>query len=247
LLEDGDHLLAKPEAKREIAEASMNDGNTSNTVEVPQRLRSQETATFGTDSEAIDSTDISPLALMAQLERLRECDPIRFKVVMSSFFSALGSESTAATEDADETCKTFLIETQRRRWPFAMLGGAALVGVAMLMLLRPEHRGDSKLAADKGVVATIPTTVARVIVEARKEAVRESEPRVAIAISGKTNSDPSTALSPAAGTLFAARPPRAMATTPTPEAPKRVQQGAPRTTFSPTSKKWSSSERWLAH
>ena len=184
---------------------------------------------------------------MAQLKRLRQSDPTQFKAVMSSFSSTLSSESITFTEDADEAGKTFLTAPRRRRWPVAMFGGVALVGVAMLMLLRPEHRGESKPAADTRNVATVPTAVSPVSVADRKEAARESEPRVAFAISGKTNADPLTALSPSAAALFAARPPRATATSPTTEAPKRVQQGARRTTFSPANKKWSSSERWLAH
>jgi hypothetical protein len=247
LLEDVDHLLAIPEARREPVEASMNDGNINNMIEVSQLLKSQDTATQGRGSEAVDSTDISPLVLMAQLERLRESDPVQFTAVMSRFSSALGSESAAATEAADQIGKTFLTATRRRRWPIAMFSGAALVGVAMLMLMRPEHRGESKRAADTGNAAIVPATVARVFVGGREETARETEPSVAIAISGKTNADPLTALSSAPGALFAAKPPRAMASTLTPGAPKRVQQGAHRTIFSSASKKWSSSERWLAH
>jgi hypothetical protein len=189
---------------------------------------------------------------MAQLQRLQEIDPHRFKAIMSSLSSALVSGSTTisrATKDAgvaSQTDEASPTATRTWRWPVATFGGVALVGVAMLMLLRPEHHGELRFAADTGSVASGQTTIAA-IAAGRDEARKTIEPSAPIAISGKTNADPSFALSPAAGALFATKPPRAASTSQPAETAKRVQQRARRTTSSPAIKKWSSDERWLAH
>ncbi len=194
-----------------------------------------------------NSTDISPFVVMAQLRRLRRSDPIRFKAVLASISSAVFSEDTTLPHAAEavgktsETDRTFLMATRSRRWPVATFGGMALVGAVTLILLRPNEHVVAHLVTAGGN-----TAVARTIVPVREEAVKKTEPRVAVAAS-KTTAGPLTELAPFAGTLPIPKRLFPTTTSQTTEDAKRSQHGTRRTTLSPATKDWSPEERWLAH
>jgi hypothetical protein len=230
----------------------MNIRNINSKSEASQLLANHNTEVTAAGSMVIGSTDISPFAVMAQLRRLRRSDPTRFKSVMSNISSALFSGTTTCSQATksvvvdSETDKTFLMAPKTRRWPVTMFGSVALVGVAALMLLRPGHHAAERSATGLGNIALGSATIVRTTAPGREEALKKPEPNAPVAISGKTNAD-FPALPPVAGTRPVAKQLLLAAASRTTEAEKRNQQGSRRTTSRPTTKEWSSDERWLAH
>jgi len=228
----------------------MNVSTHNSARRISKVLMSQNAAASATG--AMDSTGISPLAVMAQLLRLRWRDPVQFKSVMSSISSVLSGRRTSSPTmvgvgAAGDAEKTFLMAARTRRWPVTMFGGVVLVAAAAL-LVRPSHNLSSRPIAGAGSVVPGPATIARAIVPGRAEALGKTAPRLPVAIPSKTRAD-SPALPPAvAGALLATNLLGLAPASPTTEAVKRTHQSARRTVSPPTTtKEWSSDEQWLAH
>jgi hypothetical protein len=252
LMDDSDHLLAIFAARDGITEVLMNIRNINSTSEDFPLLTSQNMDTLSAGSMVIESTDISPFAVMAQLRRLRRSDPKRFKAVISSISSTLFSRTTTfsqATDDVGGTSeidKTFLMAPQTRRWPVAMLAGVAVVGIALLMLLRPGHQATQRSATGLRNIAHASARIRQTTALDREEALKDTEPSAHLAISGETNAD-SPALLAVAGARPVSMPLVLAATSRTSEAEKSNHRSTRRTPSTPTAKKWNSDERWLAH
>jgi hypothetical protein len=250
--DDVEHLLAISTARDSITEALMNIRDINSTSEVSQLLASQNMDTSAAGSMAFESTDISPSAVMAQLRRLRRSDPTRFKAVISSISGAIFSGNTTVSGPtkivvaASETDRTFVMAPQTRRWPVTLFGGAALVGFATLMLLRPSHYSAGPSAMGMENFASGSGTIVRTTAPGRMESLKKTEPIAPGEISDRTSAG-APALSPVAGAQPVANPLLLATTSRTTEVENRNQKSARRTTSSPTTKAWSSDERWLAH
>jgi hypothetical protein len=227
----------------------MNVSTHNSARRISKVLMSQNAAASATG--AMDSTGISPLAVMAQLLRLRWRDPVQFKSVMSSISSVLSgrrtsSPTTVGVGAAGDAEKTFLMAARTRRWPVTMFGGVVLVAAAAL-LVRPSHNLSSRPIAGAGSVVPGPATLARAIVPGRQEALGKP-PRLPVAVSSKTSADFPAPPPAVAGALLATNLLGLAPASPTTEAVKRTHQSARRTVSPPTTtKEWSSDERWLAH
>jgi serine/threonine protein kinase len=153
------------------------------------------------------------------------------------------SRATGEIGQAAETDKPLVATTRNRRWPVVALGGLALLGGAMLILLRPSHESPPRPMTG---AATGSNTIARPTAPIREEALEKTEPRGLIAIPNNADSEPQPALPAVVGAFPATKPSRAGASTAT-QAPKRPHKAVGQTTSPITPKEWSSDERWLAH
>jgi hypothetical protein len=120
----------------------------------------------------------------------------------------------------DSTDRTFVIARQPRHRKVIAFGSVALVGVAILMLLRPNLDSASS---------------------------RETNSRGSVVIPDKADADPKNTLPATALALTATKTPRLATPSQTTPVAKRKQQTARPKSSSPIAKGWSQDERWLAH
>jgi hypothetical protein len=209
----------------------MNISTSHGPSEISQLPATQDRAESGTGRMTLDTTDTSPSAVMARLQWLRRSDPAQFKAVMSSISDALFSEgprvAPASVVEAGDADRTFVMAKQLRHRTALAFGGVALVGVAILSLLQPNHGAMSR--------AFLP-------ISARVSG--ETQPRSAVAIPGKPDADLKPTLPAATVALTAATLPRSAAPPTTTQAATREQQVARRRA---STKEWNADERWLAH
>jgi hypothetical protein len=203
----------------------------------------------------VSRASISSLVVMGQLRRLQQSEPAWFKRAKPSIIRTLFSgnnyfpRATARLGDADDTDKTFLMRPRIRHFHVvAVIVGVALAMTASLMIWRPLRDLAGLSATGIENVMTGGTTVST-IASGHGQTFEKAEPRIAVALWGRTNADSSKTLSSAA-----AAPPDTKSLL-LASSLRAAKAGNPstrgvhvhRTASRRASGDWNSDERWLAH
>jgi serine/threonine-protein kinase len=154
------------------------------------------------------------------------------------------SRATGEIEEADEGDEELLAATRKRRWPVIALGGALVLGGAMLLL--PSRGSAPRPMANTSSVVAGSGALPHPSVPVREETLQKAEPRVPVAIPSAASVEPQTLRPARVGESSAAKPPRTAASPATVPA-KSAQHATHPIASPPTTKKWNSNERWLAH
>ena len=157
------------------------------------------------------------------------------------------SRATGEIEEATVREEELLAATRKRRWPVIALGGAVVLGGAMLLLLwLPSRDRAPRPIANTSRVAASPAAIPRPSVPVREETLQKAERGAPVAVPSGSSVPPPTSLPAGVEVPAPVKPPRTTASQTTVSA-KPGEHPSRQVTSPPTIKKWNSKERWLAH